>query len=535
MSLETVRLLSPEIVLIAAAVVIYVAGAFLETQRGWSCVAGTAVLLAAAALAFCVGSEPAAVTGGPLTADALAYYGRWLGLLFGGLLVLSTARPFSDGTPEYVGSLLLAVAGLMIVAGASELVLLFLGLELIAIPTYILLYLGRRDGASQEDGAAQEATAKYFFLGILASALLLYGFCFLYGTSGSTQLDQIRDALTDSDGSATVLIGLAPLALVLIFAGLGFKIAAVPFHFYAPDVYHGTTHGNAALLSVIPKAAGMVAMVRILVMAMPTLPELAPYGWRIALVLAVLTMTLGNVVALWQDNLRRLLAYSSIAHAGYMLIGLTVALAPAEVTGGWDGVGALLFYLCVYAVATIGTFAALDYLGQRDKQLDGVDELAGLGKTRPITAAAIGVFMFSLAGIPPLAGFWGKLNLFGSALSVTDPELRIWFILLAVIGAINAAIAAAYYLRIVSVMYFRTPLATPKSEGGVGPRCAVAVCVVLTLLIGVWPGPLWSESHKASPNAIGPTAIDPSVTYTKVATAQNAPDPSHGSTANHRH
>ncbi len=523
MSLETIRLLNAEIVLIAVAVVIYVAGAFFETQRVWSWIAGAGILLAGAALAFCVGSEPAsgetAVTVGPITADALAYYGRWLGLLFGALLVLSTARPFSNGTPEYVGSLLLTVAGLMIVAGASELVLLFLGLELIAIPTYILLYLGRRDGA------AQEATAKYFYLGILASALLLYGFCFLYGTSGSTQLGQIRDALADSVGSADGLIGLAPLALVLIFAGLGFKIAAVPFHFYAPDVYHGTTHGNAALLSVIPKAAGMVALVRILVMAMPTLPELAPYGWRIALVLAVLTMTLGNVVALWQDNLRRLLAYSSIAHAGYMLIGLTVALAPAEVSGGWDGVGALLFYLCVYAVATIGTFAALDYLGQRDKQLEGVDELAGLGKTRPITAAALGVFMFSLAGIPPLAGFWGKLTLFGSALSVTDPELRMWFILLAVIGVINAAIAAAYYLRIVSVMYFRTPLATPKSEGGAGPRCAVAVCVVLTLLIGVCPGPLLRESHKASPNA----------SQSNVATAQNAPDPSHGSTANHRH
>jgi len=182
-----------------------------------------------------------------------------------------------------------------------------------------------------------------------------------------------------------------------------------------------------------------------------------------------------------------------------MLIGLTVAMAAGETLGQWDGIAALLFYLCVYAVATIGTFAALIYLGRRDAQVETVDELAGLGRTRPWAAAAIGVFMFSLAGIPPLAGFWGKLTLFASALRAAEGALQPWFLTLAILGVLNAAVAAAYYLRIVGTMYFRTPLAVPKAEGGAGPWCAMAACVALTILIGLFPGPLLRESNHASP------------------------------------
>ncbi|MHC4176411.1 MAG: NADH-quinone oxidoreductase subunit N, partial [Planctomycetota bacterium] len=416
MSTETVQLLSPEIVLIAAAVLIYLAGAFIDSRYLWGFAAAAGI--ATAAYVLWRVQEPAATATGPVTIDSLAYYGRWLALALGALLVLLAARPLdTPGTPEYVGSLLLAVAGLMLVCSAGGLVLMFLGLELISIPTYILLYLGRRDAASQE------SATKYFFLGILASAMLLYGFSFLYGTTGSTGLSAIHGALAEPGGAAAGLGMLVRVAFVLIVAGLGFKIAAVPFHFYAPDVYQGTTYTNAGLLSVLPKAAGMVALVRIVVVAKPTLAGVEsygwePYGWIVVLVLAVLTMTFGNVMALWQENLRRLLAYSSVAHAGYMLIGLAVGLAFAGERGEWDGVSALLFYLCVYAVATIGTFAALECLGRRDRQIEAVEELAGLGRTRPLLALAMAVFMFSLAGIPPLAGFYGKLFVFGSALEV---------------------------------------------------------------------------------------------------------------------
>ncbi len=377
--------------------------------------------------------------------------------------------------------------------------LLFLGLELISIPTYILLYLGRRTLDSQE------ATAKYFYLSILSSAIMLYGFSFLYGAAGSTELPRIQAALagaTDAHGT----IWFARLALVLIFAGLCFKITAVPFHFYAPDVYQGTTPGNAALLSVLPKLAGLVALVRIMAVAMPGYEM---YAWRIALVLALLTMTLGNVVALWQDNVRRMLAYSAIAHGGYMLIGLAVAFATArnaDVTEGFDGVAGTLFYATVYSLATAGAFAVLVYLGRDQQLVSEVDDLAGVGRTHPWAGLSMAIFMFSLTGIPPLAGFWGKLNLFAGALTVRgrDDEsggLRSWFLALAIIGVLNAAISAGYYLRIVGVMYFRPATRELRSESGWGAGAAMLLCAVLVIWAGATPNPLQVGANAASRSA----------------------------------
>ena len=501
MSIETLALLTPEIVLAATAVLVYVGGAFVDARSTFSWIAAGGIIVAAAALWT---TTAAAAPGGPVAADQLAYYGRWLALAVGILFVLMTSRGLSTpGTSEYVGSLLLVTVGMMLVAGASELVLLFLALELVSIPTYILLYLGRRDAASQE------AAAKYFFLSILASALLLYGFSFLYGAAGSTDLGAIAAVLRADDPG--FFDPRAKVALVLIFAALAFKIAAVPFHFYAPDVYQGTTNPNAGLLAVVPKIAGVLALLRLVVIAMPE-PGLEVCAWRIAMVLAVLTMTLGNVMALWQDNIRRLLAYSSIAHAGYMLVGLSVGLytrnfaAGPDAPASFNGIGAMLFYLCVYALGSIGAFSVLVYLGRDDKQIDGVDELAGLGRTCPIAAAAMAVFMFSLAGIPPLAGFWGKFTIFASALTVDisgvpGTYVRPWFVGLAVIGMLNAAIAAAYYLRVIGVMYFRLPLATPKIRPDAGARFTMVFCALLTIAVGFFPAPLIRESDEASPTA----------------------------------
>ncbi len=334
----------------------------------------------------------------------------------------------------------------------------------------MLLYLGRNDVESQE------SAAKYFFLSVLASAILLYGFSFLYGVSGSTALGAVRAALGGTTAAPPQFALFARLALVLIFGGLCFKITAVPFHFYAPDVYQGTTYANAALLSVVPKAAGFVALARILTAA---LPGLEPYNWAVVLAVSLLTMSYGNVMALWQDDFRRLLAYSSIAQAGYMLLALAVGLAAQDAPGAWNGFSALWFYLATYAAATIGAFAVMEHLGRADRRLDAVDDLAGLGRTRPVPAAAMAVCMFSLAGIPLLAGFWGKFLVFGGALNVNSlsgaaPAARWWFVAGAIIGVLNAAVAAAYYLRIVAVMYFRTPLATPAAQGGLGAWTAAA-------------------------------------------------------------
>jgi NADH-quinone oxidoreductase subunit N len=426
-----------------------------------------------------------------LLSDALGHYVRWLALVLGLLLVLLASRDAAAGqTPEIVGCLLLIIAGLMLVSISGELVLLFTGLELISIPTYVLLYLGR------ENAASQEATAKYFFLSILSSAVLLYGFSFLYGLGGSTTLAQMAPRL-----AAETLTGLRPLAilaLVLIFAGLSYKIGVVPFHFYAPDVYQGTTAPNAAILAVIPKIAGVVALVRIVSLAMPGVEHVA---WRLALIVAVATMTLGNTLALWQDNLRRLLAYSSIAHGGYLLIGLAAAFAAGSPQRGLgtDGSHAALLYLAVYSLATIGAFAVLDYLGTPERPLNGVDELAGLGRTQPLAAVAMSVFMFSLTGVPPLAGFWGKLALFRSAIGVAGDQsgLDIWFISLAVIGGLNAAVAAAYYLRIVGTMYFRTPIVSLTTNGR-GAFTSLCACALLVLAVGLSPRPLVTSAFAAA-------------------------------------
>ena len=508
-STEIVYDLIPEFTLILVATLIYVAGAFFPQRKGWAWIALGALALAGATLfaqgiSGAAGEASAAAIQSPLRLDAaghidvLGQYIRWLALVVGAALVLTSAQAEKGvQQPEFIGTLLLAISGAMLVGSAGDLVLVFLGIELISIPTYVLLYLGRQDAASPE------AAVKYFFLSILSSALTLYGFSFLYGVGRSTDLSAIQSALTAEAANPTGLRMLAAVAMVLVFAGMGFKVAAAPFHFYAPDVYQGTTHGNAAVLAVLPKIAGFVALVRITAVAMPGLEM---FGWRIALVLAVLTMTVGNVIALWQDNIRRLLAYSSIAHAGYMLIGLAVAFASPGSIGDAarvDGIGALVFYLAVYALATAGTFAALAYLGGEGKQIDGVEELNGLGRTHPMIAFSIAVFMFSLAGLPPLAGFWGKLSLFLTSINVGRgpgglSPLGVWFVGLAVAGALNAAIAAAYYLRVVSAMYFRPSLAVARGQGGLGAAIAAGACALLVVLIGAFPGPLTARSGEAS-------------------------------------
>jgi NADH-quinone oxidoreductase subunit N len=484
-SLDVVCYLSAEIVLVVAALAIFMGGAFFSSQKAWAPLAFGAILFAAASLASCGGNERYLEHAGnwassPLRPDSLAAFGRWLALGVGAVMVLMAWRPLvTGGTPEYLGSLLLIVTGLMLVSSAANLVTLFVGLELISIPTYILLSLGRRDPAGQE------AAVKYFYLSILSSGILLYGLSFLYGMTGTMQ---IADALHPPAATGFGFL-LSKLAMVLVVAGLCFRVTAVPFHFYAPDVYQGTIQANAAMLSVLPKAAGLVALVRLIVVGMP---DMGPYAWKIILAISILTMTLGNMLALWQDNVRRLFAYSSIANAGYMLIGVAVGLAPGTAGGMWDGIGATFFYLSVYAAATLGAFAVFAYLGRERQQLESVDELAGLGRTHPLIAGAMAVCMFSLAGLPPAAGIWGKLMLFGSALNVQSAggSSRPWFIALAVIGVLNAAVAAYYYLRIVSLMYFREPLATLRAEGGGGSYVAALVCSLAVLVLGVYPAPL---------------------------------------------
>ena len=491
---NTIALLWPEIVLIAAATSIFVGGAFTRSRAWWAMAAILSYLAAAVALWGGQGSpwEAAHVFSGPITLDPMSQGLRWLALLMGLVFTLIASRAADpDLASEFFGSLMIIVVGVMLVSSANELVLLFLGFELISIPTYVLLFIGRRDRASAE------ATMKYFFLSILSSALLLYGLTLLYGIGGTTvivgngQVQGIAGALAAGGDASGPLKVLAPLALVLVSVGFGFKLAAAPMQFYAPDVYQGTTNANAGLLAVAPKIAGVVGLVRLIVVAMPSS---ADFAWQLALVMSVLTMTIGNICALWQNNIRRLMAYSSIAHGGYLLLGLATAAGASSIHDSrlYGGIGAMLFYVFVYALATMGTFAALAFLGSSRREVSGVEELSGLGRSQPLSAAAIAIFMFSLAGLPPLAGFWGKLTIFGSAIEIASAEtsggMAWWFGALAVIGVLNSAIAAAYYLRVVSVMYFQPATSNVAASGGVGAFAAAMLCGVLVVACGAFPG-----------------------------------------------
>jgi NADH-quinone oxidoreductase subunit N len=523
--------LAPEAILGIAACVLFLGGTWRSNRCLWggvallSLIAAGAVLWLAPLQHFDRDSAEAARYASPLLLDRLALLLRAVSIAGGIILVLFSwdAMPEKQAA-DYQGCILLLVAGMGLTGAANELVTLFLALELTSIPTYVILYLGRGtlpEGAL--DPAGQEAAMKYFLLSVFSSALTLFGFSYLYGLSGTTNLSALVGAFAAGQGDPA-LVGMGMVALVMVVAGLGFRITAVPFHFYAPDVYQGTTTAAAALLAFVPKVAGFAALVRVLGFVTPTLTgevfdsrvSLAPVlGDQLPVLLwimAAVTMTLGNVLGLLQDNLRRLLAYSSVAHAGYMLIGLAVApKLVARPDAMVDGVDAVFFYLVAYGAMTIGAFGVLQYLTTSGRRAEQVDDLAGLGRSRPALALVMVLFLFSLIGIPLTAGFMGKFLLFAGALDVpASPEAaasleqRKLFILLAIFAAINAAIGGWYYLRIAAVMYLREP--SPSAEAAVSraPRpwavlVAVWLCAALTLGIGIYPAPLKKAVQLAVP------------------------------------
>ncbi|HEU5115468.1 MAG TPA: NADH-quinone oxidoreductase subunit N, partial [Isosphaeraceae bacterium] len=395
----------------------------------------------------------------------------------------------------------------MLVASANEMVFLFVGLELVSLPTYLLLYLPKRNVVTQE------AATKYFYLSVFSSGLLLFGLAYLYGLTGISNLKALSYLIHWQDGALNLPSPMfATIALVFVMAGLGFRVAAVPFHFYAPDVYQGSPTVLAALLAWIPKAVGFLAMIRALTALFgfepiaggsSNLALVSDKAVLLAWVIAVVTMTLGNTVALAQENLKRLLAYSSIAHAGYLMIGVTVAFrngpAGTEATLGSD---AVIFYLATYALMTLGAFGVILILSTRERPVENVDDLAGLMYTRPWPALAMALCLFSLAGIPPLAGFMGKLRLFTAAWEVARSGDTKFFELLLVLGVLNAAVGAYYYLRIIVVMTFREPTETLSARAGWPAQLAIGACASLSLILGLLPDPLAVASRESGVAAV---------------------------------
>ena len=379
------------------------------------------------------------------------------------VLLLSTdyLRRAGSESGEYYALVLFATAGMMLMASAGDLIVVFLGLELMSLSLYVLAGLFKRELASGE------ASMKYFLLGAFASSFMLYGIALVYGATGATNLDRIAAASAGRAHDPLFMLGLG-----LLLVGFGFKISAVPFHMWVPDVYQGAPTTIAALIATGSKAAAFAALIRVLVVAMRgAQPDWTVLFWA----LAAVTMTVGNVVAIAQSNVKRMLAYSSVAHAGYMLVGL--------VAGGAPGTGAVLFYLLAYTFTTAGAFGVLTLCRRAGEEAVEVGDYAGLGTRHPALAAALALFLLSLIGIPPLAGFAGKFYLFGAA-------VRTGYVGLAVIGVLNSALAAYYYLRVVVYMYMREPegagaVWAPSFAGGL----ALAIALVGVVLLGVIPAP----------------------------------------------
>jgi NADH-quinone oxidoreductase subunit N len=445
----------------------------------------------------------------PIQYSRVGLFVKLFALIVGAvLLVLAWDEVPSSHAAEYFACMLLIVAGTGLTAAANDLITLFLALELVSIPTYVMLYLPRADAP------AQEAAVKYFLLSVFSSAMLLFGFSYLYGLGGTTNLPSLAEALRP-DKINPAPRGLLLVALIMVLAGVGFKLTAVPFHFYAPDVYQGTATPNAALLAVIPKIGGFVALFRILAL-IPGSGEGRGFDVQLPVVLwimAAVTMSLGNVLALLQDNIKRLLAYSSVAHSGYMLIGLTAAARVAAVKQdasivSMGGVEAILFYLIAYGAMTIGAFAILAQLSTPEKQVETIDDLSGLARSRPGVALTMTLFLLSLVGIPLTAGFFGKMFLFFGAMEapidlypdkdVPGLEQAHLFNLLLVIAAVNAAMGGWYYMRLIVAMYLReSPKTTPAGK----PRpvlVAIGACAIATLLFGVYPKPLLNVARTAA-------------------------------------
>jgi NADH-quinone oxidoreductase subunit N len=421
------------------------------------------------------GGGGVAVTGGSVTADGFALFTQGLILGIGVLTVLlspSYLKATGMDRVEYYALVLFAIVGMLGLVSCLELVSLFVALEIMSIALYGLAGLQRLRPESQE------AALKYFLTGAFSSAFFLYGVALLYGVSGSTTLGEIASAVDRLPAGGA---SLAVLGAGLLLVGFGFKVGSVPFHMWIPDVYEGAPTTVTALMSAGVKAAAFGALLRVFTSGLAGLAG----GWKPAVaVLAIVTMVFGNLGALAQSNLKRMLAYSSVAHAGYLLTALVAV--PAV------GAEAVLFYLVAYAAVNLGAFGALAALAGQGREPLSLSDVAGLATRRPALAAALTVFLISLTGVPVSAGFVGKFYLFGAAVSAGRTVL-------AVVGVLMSVVSAYYYLRVVVAMYMREPTADDAwGPVSAGSALALAVSVAVVLGLGVYPGPVLALARQAA-------------------------------------
>jgi NADH-quinone oxidoreductase subunit N len=473
-----VLVLLPEVVLALGSMVLLLFGAARGDSSFRALSTGAVLLMAAAAwLTLVPVSAVSDAFHGAFVADGFARFSKVLVLLGSALTVLMSQDYFERekiASFEFPVLVLLATTGMLLMVSAANFIALYLGFELQSLSLYVLAAFNRDSLRSSEAGL------KYFLLGALSSGMMLYGISLVYGFTGTTSFAVIAHLTAHSGANIGLIFG-----LVFLIAGLAFKVSAVPFHMWTPDVYEGSPTPITAFFSMAPKAAAMALFLRVLIDGFPD----AIHQWRqIIVFVSVLSMALGAVAAIGQNNIKRLMAYSSISHMGYALIGLAA--------GTVAGVQGVLIYMAIYVITNAGVFVCILAMRRNGQNVETIPDLAGLARTRPRLALAFAILMVSLAGIPPFAGFFAKFYVFLAAI-----EAHLYT--LAVIGALTSVIGAYYYLRIVKIMYFDEP--APAFEGGLGFRLGAiaAVASVFNLFFVVLAVPLVSAAQ------IGAVALFP--------------------------
>ena len=474
---EYLRIL-PELVLSVFGMIVMVVDPLLDEEQQAKIVGPIALVGALTALAatFVMAMHPGTAFWNMVRVEGFSIFFHYLVIAIAAVVILSSYEYTSVQrlrSGEYFGLILFGTVGMCLMSSAIELVLIFIALEISSISTYILAGFRRRDAASSE------SSLKYFLLGSFATAFFLYGVAMMFGATGSTNIDAISRSL--HSGPVPVL---AYVAMALMFVGLGFKVASAPFHIWTPDVYEGAPAPIVGLMSTGPKAAAFAVLLRVMF-------EInVPGRFWLIWVSAALSMTIGNIAALVQDNVKRLLAYSSIAHAGYLLIAFA---AQPEL-----GTSAAMFYTAAYAAMNVGAFAVVSHIANTGEKYVTLEDYAGLGKRSPWVAATLTFFLMSLIGIPITGGFFAKFYVLSAALQANLVGLTI-------IGVLNSAVAAYYYLRIVVVMHMREPRGeVPVTPLPAATGLAVAVCVLATFWLGVLPGRVLDYATRSAKDFLPP-------------------------------
>ena len=475
----------PELVVALAGIVAMVYDSFFPKDRTVTGVISLVGLVVSGVLLAMLWTEPQAAGSwnGMIAHDNLRLGFSFVFLLVSAMTVLiSTVWVERENVPagEYHALLMFATFGMMLMASGNDLVVIFLGLETLSIATYVMCGLRRGDLKSNE------SAMKYFILGSFASAFLLYGMALVYGATGSTNITEIAARVANANFPALLLVGGAMMVI-----GFGFKVATAPFHIWTPDVYEGAPTPVTGFMAAGPKAAAFASFVRVFVLGFPLVAGVQASGylhdsWMTALtVMAILSMTVGNVVAIMQTNVKRMLAYSSIAHAGYAMVGFVGAGAARSTIGRDEAIASVAFYMLTYAVTNLGAFAIVALLGQKNDRRTDFEDYNGIGFKSPVLAFTLSLFMLSLLGLPLTAGFMGKVLVFRPALEAGSPMLTV----LVVIAVVNTAISAYYYLRLIVVMFFRDRTSDwnePKMP--IGLAAALIIAVIGVLYFGIFAG-----------------------------------------------